>query len=250
MGCIATTVSREPRSSAARISPPDLGNIFHNNAWYGIDIAFGTAAAYGNTVYGQSTGNGFGSGIGINVGGNNPVSYNVVWGNVVGLYVSEDSTAVSYNRIYDNSSIGINLNNYGGAIGNDIYSNGIGISMNNEFGSTAVVQNNLIYSSATAGILVTNSSNGVSLTNNTIYQTAGDAVKVTSGSVNTSLRDNILWDTASGGYDVNVSSNSEQGFVSRLQPAVHERIGRAGFVGGNLDANAGELAGDHRIGAQ
>ncbi len=186
------------------------GNIFHNNSLIGINVAFGSEAIYGNTVYGQSVGNGNSSGIGIELDGNNPCSNNVIWGNVAGLYGLEAGT-VSNNRIFDNSVYGIVEEAISNLVDNVIYSNGIGIRVNSS--NTETIQNNLIYANTTAGISIYGSSS-ISILSNTIYQTAGDVLAVTQGTTSLSVRNNILWDTASGGYDINIDGTSEAGFSS------------------------------------
>ena len=188
------------------------GNILHNNSVIGLEAAFGTEAVYGNTVYGQTSGNGFNNGIGIYVEGNNPCSDNVTWGNVAGLYGIEDfSGVVSNNRIFDNSAYGIVGEAISNIVGNDIYSNGVGIEVQSS--NTETLQNNLIYANTIAGISMYGSTS-ISILNNTIYQTAGDAIAVTQNTSSVSVRDNILWDGASGGYDLDIDGTSEAGFSS------------------------------------
>ena len=69
---------------------------------------------------------------------------------------------------------------------------------------------NLVYANSSAGILISKPS-GELLYNNTVYQLVGDAIRF-AASPNATVRGNILWVEA--GYDLNVSADSQSGFVS------------------------------------
>src|SRR6185369_9898671 len=77
-----------------------------------------------------------------------------------------------------------------------------------------------------AGIVVSGSNNIV-LTDNTVYQLVGDAVRFTS-SPNAIVRGNILWVEA--GYDLNVASDSQSGFISDYND-LYKGVGASAHVG-------------------
>src|SRR5207244_6289920 len=120
--------------------------------------------------------------------------------------VSGPST-IRDNRVYHNSSIGLNTS-YGSTVtGNIVYSNGIGI----QGYSTATFRNNLVYANTSLGVNLSNGSGGV-FDSNTVYQTTGDALDLSGGLSGFTSRDNIL--VALAGYPVSVAADSESGFSS------------------------------------
>ena len=63
------------------------------------------------------------------------------------------------------------------------------------------------------------------VTNNTVYQPVGDAVRAQQGEANLSVRNNILWVQA--GYDLNIASDSQQGFASDYNDLYATGAGKA-----------------------
>ena len=163
--------------------------------------------SYGpNTVYGCGTG--------IYLGANETATGNVVYGNSTGIQLyadSQDPATARSNQVYDNSAYGILAVGNCQLLGNTVYSNGVGISAQGRWWWGAVIENNLLYANTSAGIQVENQ-NGAQLTNNTVYQIVGDAVQVSGSAENVTVLNNILWTQA--GYDLNVASDSQQGFTS------------------------------------
>ena len=60
-------------------------------------------------------------------------------------------------------------------------------------------------------VMVDHSSN-VSIQSNTVYTPAGDGLRIQDGAASVSVTNNILW--TDGGYDLYVTTDSQQGFVS------------------------------------
>ncbi len=114
---------------------------------------------------------------------------NVVYGNVVGLWVDRSPTE-----------------------GNVAYSNGIGIQAT---GQSPRVANNLVYGNTSAGVVLYYTYGTPAVENNTVYQTAGDGVRLegSSPALNVALRNNIVV-MAGGNYALNISNGSQQGFTS------------------------------------
>lgn len=193
-------------TSALVIGGTDLtlnrGNIVSNNAGYGIIVNNNPAAlVVGNTVSGQHT-----SGkAGIYTPG--LATSNVVFDNYVGIEGFGDRT---YNRVYNNATLGLSLAGGTNSTGNIVYGNKTGIYLFN----VGTLTNNIVYGNSEEGIVLRY---GGTLVNNTVYQTSkGDvdaaAVNVGLGAANVILRNNILWATI--GYDVLIPSNSQNGFQS------------------------------------
>jgi hypothetical protein len=144
---------------------------------------------------------------GIYTGGT--VSNNVVFDNYHGI---EGSGLRSYNRIYNNTTIGLTVWGGSSATGNVVYGNKTGIYANN--GGTTL-SNNLVYNNTELAI---NLRGGGLLVNNTIHQTLdegpGDAaaINLAAQSSGLQLRNNIIWVTV--GYGVIVPANSQGGYQS------------------------------------
>ena len=189
-------------SGSALVGSTDLslnaGNIVTGNGSYGIQ-ATGIISVAGNVVSGQAA---FGV-AGIYVRSGASATSNIVFNNYNGI-VTDSGSPMTGNRIYHNANVGL-IGNNNIISGNVIYSNSVGMVAN-----SGTVQNNLVYANTSQGIEV--AYQNTLLINNTVYQTAGDAVNVAGFIFNLQLRNNILWDTA--GYDINVPSTSQNGFVS------------------------------------
>ena len=138
--------------------------------------------------------------------------------------------------------------NYNGIVGAFSYYGGTGILdanrsySNTNFGilvsgSTARVFNNLVYANSAAGIVI-NGNGGIPVDNNTVYQLVGDALRL-GGAPNISARGNILWVEA--GYDLDISADSQTGFVSDYNDLYRGTGGSAG-VGFWNGAAQGQLA--------
>ena len=192
------------------------GNTVHDNARYGIDTN-GDVLVTGNTVFGQSAA----GAIGILVFNNTvyyrypgdpvEVSLNVVHDNSEGIVtdgVTSYNITLELNRVYHNSVDGIRVYNNVKVLGNQVYSNPIGIVAAGGF--NGVIANNLDYANANQAIAV--SASGAQIDNNDLYQPVGDAVLLQGGSQNVRLYNNIIWVLA--GYDLNVSSDSQARFTS------------------------------------
>ena len=163
-------------------------NLVHDNSTYGIYAGAG-APVIGNTVYRQTA-----SGAdGIVLTGTEARS-NVVYYNYNGIAGSNNSNTIDRNSVYSNTNFGITLSYAGGG-----------------------VIENLVYANSAAGIVFTNSG-GEQIADNTVYQLVGDALRFTA-SPNASVHGNILWVEA--GSDLNVSSDSQGGFVSDYNDLYH-----------------------------
>ena len=183
------------------------GNLVYNNSSGGI-YAQGNVVTEGNTVYGQTRGSGYG----IFVISGATAQQNVVHDNATGIYIVLSGQALN-NRVYNNSQAGIYVGYGTGVVtGNTLYSNSVGVDVEGSQ-ATAQLSNNLIYANTNQGVLLYYAINST-LINNTIYQPVGDAVDVQNSSSNVLLNNNILWTQATGSYDINVSSDSQSGFVS------------------------------------
>ncbi len=181
--------------------------IFSNTA-QGID-AFGIMTITGNEVYGHTSTNY------AVVARNAAVSGNTIRNNVNGL---DANSTVANNRIFGQTSIGLNLaSSFGGVQvvdSNSVYSNSIGIRGASNFTNVAIT-NNLVYANINRGLLFENSSAGANVVyvwNNTIYQQVGDAVRLQSSARNIKLSNNII--TILSGYAINVDNTSQTGFSS------------------------------------
>ena len=182
-----------------------LNNLVHDNASGGI-IVLGGSLATGNTVYGH-TGNQI---IGLQIQGGEARG-NSIFGNFDGLLIGNGVAAD--NRIFNNSDDGIIIS--GGTVrGNVVYSNRVGITA--QFSPS--ILGNLVYGNAALGISITTAGSAV-IEGNTVYQLAGDALRVSLDLNNTRLnssrvRNNLLWTSGAGSYALNVSNDSDTGFVS------------------------------------
>ncbi len=166
-----------------------VGATVENNTAYNATGAAingsGALIAY-NTAYGSQFGIGASGGI---------VRDNTVYLNVTGI--AEDSNGlIEDNHIFDNSGDGILLRYGGTALGNAVYSNGVGIqglSLSNGFvvSSQYLISNNLVYANASAGILVQGGSY-TQVINNTVDQITGDALDIENGTSNSRVSNNIL----------------------------------------------------------
>ncbi|HYV35271.1 MAG TPA: IPT/TIG domain-containing protein [Gemmataceae bacterium] len=187
-------------------------NIVRNNTTFGISaqgtifLVGGDAVVTGNTVTGQlST-----SGAGIQAQGVE-VANNVVDGNYNGIVSLSNADSIHNNRLFNNSNAGVNVNAGSTVFANTIYSNNIGILGRNTFNGQVI--GNLVYASASSGILIENSSaSGGLIANNTVYQVSGSAVRLDTSAHSIKVRNNVLEVLA--GFDIFVASDSQSGFSS------------------------------------
>jgi parallel beta-helix repeat protein len=218
-----------------------LGNRVHDNSTYGIEAGYYVLVA-GNTVFGTGGGqmppSGTDYGTGIVLSATATATENVVWSNGIGIYSPQG--AVTNNRAFNNSAVGISLVN-AIAEGNVVYSNGTGILLATSAKGTDL-RNNLVYANAGRGIWITGGS-GAAVENNTVYQLAGDAIRIegVSGDATSGvrLRNNILWTAgpAAGlpagsppsGFDLSVAPDSEGGFHSDYNLLYITGTGKIGY---------------------
>ena len=133
------------------------------------------------------------------------------------------------NRVYDNSSYGILAYSNSQVQGNTVYSNGVGIYASSYFSGQLL--NNLVYANATGARRGASAQAGAAIVNNTVYQPLGDAVQVGDSSQDLQVRNNILWVAA--GYDLDVATDSQQGFQSDYNDLYATGGGAVGSWQGN-----------------
>ncbi len=182
-----------------------LGNMIHDNAGNGI-FASGNVLIAGNTVDDNT------SGTGIVVQGATATD-NVVFGNDNGILANSYGAVVTDNRVYDNAGIGIHVYLNTLVQGNTVYSNTVGIQADiDEYTHySGTIANNVVYDNTEDGIVL-NSGGGDLVVNNTLDEVVGDAIVIDASSYSVDLINNILW--AQSGYDINVASDSQNGFQS------------------------------------
>jgi parallel beta-helix repeat protein len=178
--------------------------------------AGGSVTVENNTVFGNS-----GTGISGDSGG--AISDNTVYnnrGDGISTYGGLGDT-VQGNTVYHNGGVGIHTYSKDAVVGNDVYSNAVGIQGDEESSPfpipySGTVQNDLVYANSQTGIVINNGS-GARLVNNTVYQQAGNAISVYT-SQNTTVENNILStqssSTTTPNADLYVDSASEVRFVS------------------------------------
>ncbi|HTW68745.1 MAG TPA: right-handed parallel beta-helix repeat-containing protein, partial [Acetobacteraceae bacterium] len=204
-------------TGTATVGDPTLtdndGNVVYDNANYGI-YATGPVDVAGNVVYDEVGKNVYA----LEVHAGATALENVVYASQIGI-VADAASLVSENRVYDNAQYGIesidDASIGSGALvfsDNVIYSNGVGIYDDRYYDSSAVeFINNLIYANGTAAIQVFGNSN-LSIIDNTIDQPAGDGIDISDANSGTDIGYNIL--VIGSGIGINISANSENGFVS------------------------------------
>ncbi|HEV3345215.1 MAG TPA: right-handed parallel beta-helix repeat-containing protein, partial [Pirellulales bacterium] len=190
------------------------GNTVRDNARFGIS-ASGDVLVTGNSVFGQSASGAAGI---ILYNNYNPtdileVSHNVVHDNTVGIVTDSSGSGFAItlgaNRVYHNSQVGMQVFGNVKVLGNQVYSNPVGIVGGSDF--RGVIANNLVYANTNQAILL-QTNNASQVDNNDLYQPVGDAVRIEGGSQNVKLYNNIIWVLA--GYDLNVAGDSQAGLVS------------------------------------
>jgi Ca2+-binding RTX toxin-like protein len=137
---------------------------------------------------------------------------NTVYGNNIGIYVSQ--AVVQDNLVFDNAAIGIQftLNPPTAITANTIYGNGIGISGGEYYtGPVVPIDGNLIYENTTAGIQL---SGGLyqQIVNNTIEQPIGTGIALSGSAVSTTIENNIF--STGAGAALTIAPNSEIGLFS------------------------------------
>ena len=169
----------------------------------GISWASGTLSAIGNDIHHSTTGLAS-STSSITCTGNH------IHHNGTGLagygVLGPGDWSQGENDIHDNT-IGVRAYDHAVVQFNRIYRNAVGIQAD----SYTTLHHNLLYRNTGQGVLV-NNRHDVSILSNTIYTPSGDCVRIENSSSNVSLRNNILWTEA--GYDLYVSTSSQQGFAS------------------------------------
>ena len=176
---------------------------------YGISASGSVTRVAGNTVTGQTD-----SGAdGIQATFGAVVDGNVVSGNNVGIGVRDAGTTIKNNRVFANTTNGIELDGYGAMVitDNRIYSNNKGIF--SSFGDVASEQitGNLIYAN-TGGAIDLSYRTGSRIIGNTIYQSVGNAINLANTATGTTIEDNIIW--VDVGNILNVAANSVTGLVA------------------------------------
>lgn len=193
-------------SGTAWVGSTDLaagnGNLVHNNTYTGLHGTGGGVHLAGNSVWGHTATNYYG----LEAISGTSASYNLVFGNYHGINAYTGAGAISYNRVYNNTDLGI-YGYYTNLTGNVVYSNNRGITWTG--GNNYVARNNLVYDNNVSGLSITGS--GLQVLNNTIVQQMGNAVTI-DGANNIKLYNNILW--VDSGNAISVSSNSQVGFES------------------------------------
>jgi hypothetical protein len=182
-------------------------NVVHDNGNHGI-YANQNVLVHDNIVYGHT--NGSYSGIYVDNGAR--AAGNDVYGNWSGITAT--SSEVRDNRVYANTSRGIYVNPYNSTvIGNRVFDNPYGIYVGLYDGSTATIENNVIYDSSLWAVVFADGYNH-SFRNNTIYQPAGSGqgISLTSSVRNMNIRSNILW--VEQGRAIEVATDSQSGFNS------------------------------------
>ncbi|MEX2171197.1 MAG: right-handed parallel beta-helix repeat-containing protein [Pirellulales bacterium] len=184
------------------------GNQAHGNTSIGI-FGHNQVLVTGNTAYEQlATG-----AVGIQVRSSSQsivATDNVVYNNAIGILAMSDnsvSQTVQNNRAFHNT---VGIRAYGAAqvLGNQVYSNAIGISGHPASGFFGVIANNLVYANANQGIYIERSFNaGGKIVNNTVYQPVGEAIRIDNASQGMTLRNNVLW--VDSGYAIYVAANSQ-----------------------------------------
>ncbi|HEV3341825.1 MAG TPA: right-handed parallel beta-helix repeat-containing protein, partial [Pirellulales bacterium] len=192
------------------------GNKVYGNYRSGIS-AGGSVLVAGNTVSGHVNANE----AGIVLTGGAQATDNDVFGNYNGITAT--SAAVTANRVYHNSNVGIFASGVDSLRQNVVYSNAAGIQT---YGGGNSITNNLVYANTASGIGV-HSAGGTPVVNNTVYQPQGDALDIDGGSPAVSVRNNVLWSQA--GYDISVANDSQSGFASDFNDLYASGTGKVGL---------------------
>ncbi|HEV3343905.1 MAG TPA: right-handed parallel beta-helix repeat-containing protein, partial [Pirellulales bacterium] len=192
------------------------GNKVYGNFGSGI-AAGGSVLVAGNTVNGQVNAND----AGIVLAGGALAADNDVYGNYDGIVGT--AAAVTGNRVYHNTSVGILADGADSVQQNVVYSNAAGIQSFNRGNS---ITNDLVYTNATLGIGV-HGGPATLVVNNTVYQPLSDALDIDGGSTSVSVRNNILWSQA--GFDISVATDSQTGFASDFNDFYVSGTGKVGL---------------------
>ena len=186
--------------------------VFNNSTatnGYGISASGSVTRVSGNIVTGQIGG----GALGIYATFGAVVDGNVVSGNSAGIGVRDAGTTIKNNRVFTNTTNGIELDGYGAMVitDNRIYSNNKGIF--SSFGDVASEQiiGNLIYANTGAAIDLSYRT-GSQIIGNTIYQAVGTAINLANTATGTVIEDNIIWGGV--GTLLNVAANSVTGLVT------------------------------------
>ena len=181
------------------------GNKVHDNSRDGI-YASGSIIVAGNHVYNHLGAND----IGIGVHSGAQAIRNAVHDNYLGID-SQSGGLITENRVYHNTTTGIQAGSSAQLLANVIYSNAVGVLLIYNFGGALI--NNLIYANVTHGILAqAYFAIGTNIVNNTIYQPTGIGIRIDNGSRNVRLRNNIIW--VLSGFGISVANDAQSGFAS------------------------------------
>ena len=132
---------------------------------------------------------------------------NLSFNNIRGMFTDEG--LAQGNRVYGNAEYGIGTQQTGKVIGNQVYSNDIGIrafqTSFNAIPFTGRIADNLVYDNDTVGIQVDKGAGTFQVVNNTVFTPAGTALflrLLTSGNI----YNNILWVDAGFAIDIDTAS--------------------------------------------
>ena len=180
-------------------------NRAHDNAGAGV-AASSAVLVRNNTLYRNATGAAVAYGA--------AADGNEAFDNVTGIRLDSyfGYAAAVNNRAYRNAAAGVSLVGGGVVRGNALYANGVGVDGPSTSSRAAVIEGNLVYANANAGIRLGGYFGTVS--GNTVRQPVGDAVRVEGGSRNVTLRDNVLTAGGAAAAVLSVAADSQLGFAS------------------------------------
>ena len=153
-----------------------------NNGSVGVALAGTNISVVNSQVFGQSGASAYG----ITLSSGATASDDDIYGNTTGVLLDTGAHLLD-SRVFANTGSGVSLFGNSSVIGNRIYSNATGIS-----GSSADIENNLVYANSLGAIQMSFGQGG-RIIGNTIYQSVGDAV-VLNGARNVTFHNNIVWD--------------------------------------------------------
>ena len=203
-------------------------NTSYSNTFMGIS-AYGNVRVEANTCHSHRSA----SLSGIHAAGADVLAVgNVCYNNDYGVQVQSGARAEG-NRVYDNGR-GIYLYLEASASGNRAYSNQNGIYAQGSFvsGFEGVIENNLAYSNATAGIHVYNGGEDTLVGNNTVFEPVADAIALTGYGEDIAIRNNIL--CAFQGHALSVEGTTQDGLYSDYNLFFAPSSGHVGWWAGTV----------------
>ena len=197
---------------AAAEGPANLitisSNRVHGNGWLGIE-GTGQVLLDANTVFDQG-----GAGDeGIHLVGAARATANVVYDNDIGILLSGNGVSAADNRVYHNTTVGLQADGRATLTGNRVYANGTGIGLGPGF--DGVVRHNLIYTNTREGLrleYLRGVQANLVVEQNTFHTAGGTAVRLEALLAGFDLRNNIFW--IDGGAALFVAPESQIGFAS------------------------------------